>query len=153
MELHSHLEQLIPAAANWILKQENHILKCGIDLSIDQAIDAHLIGVKDPSRIRLMEFEEMPKPEDTELHKAAEFLGLISDSTRGTSFRYGIAVRKGWLASRTLLVHEMTHTTQYEKLGGIENFLKQYILECSTVGYLLSPMEEEARKMERKICG
>ena len=43
------------------------------------------------------------------------------------------------------MAHELVHTTQYERLGGIEAFLRPYLLEClSAPGYPHGPMEQEA---------
>jgi hypothetical protein len=36
------------------------------------------------------------------------------------------------------------HTAQYERLGGIEPFLRQYLRECLTIGYPEAPLEQEA---------
>ncbi len=148
-----NFKNLIPSASKWILEQEHYILENGQALSEDQKIDGHLVGVTDPSKLRVMEFVNMPYPEELELQWAAEAIGLVTSQSRGTSYRYGIAVRRGWVDSRSLLIHEMTHTAQYERLGGIENFLSRYIHECDTVGYLNSPLEKEARRMEKKLCG
>jgi hypothetical protein len=50
-----------------------------------------------------------------------------------------------------LVVHELAHTAQYERLGGFHPFLSAYLGECLTVGYPNGPLEQEAKEWERKI--
>ena len=46
-----------------------------------------------------------------------------------------------------MIAHELVHVAQYERLGGIEPFLRQYLRECLTVGYDESALENEARSI------
>ena len=41
-----------------------------------------------------------------------------------------------------MVVHELGHTAQYERLGGFEPFLRQYLSQCLTIGYPEAPMEQ-----------
>ena len=50
-------------------------------------------------------------------------------------------------------MHELVHTSQYERLGGFEAFLKQYLYECITIGYPAAPLEQEAILMAEELCG
>jgi len=43
-------------------------------------------------------------------------------------------------------------TAQYERLGGIEGFLRRYLHECLTVGYNAAPMKREADEVSRRVC-
>ena len=52
-----------------------------------------------------------------------------------------------------LVVHELAHTAQYERLGGFKPFLKAYLEEWLTVGYPNGPLEQEAKQWETKILG
>ncbi|HEX4665027.1 MAG TPA: hypothetical protein VH207_00400 [Chthoniobacterales bacterium] len=52
---------------------------------------------------------------------------------------------------RALVAHELAHTAQYERLGGIAPFLKQYLFECLTIGYPAAPMEQEAIAEARRL--
>jgi hypothetical protein len=45
----------------------------------------------------------------------------------------------------------LVHTAQYERLGGIEPFLRRYLYECATVGYTNSTMESEAAATAARI--
>lgn len=97
--------------------------------------------------------EEIPLPRHPELRMAAEMTGLISPMTIGLTLRYGIFIRADCWGERRLVVHELVHTLQYERLGGFMPFLQQYLHECITIGYPAAPMEEEAKRVEREMCG
>jgi hypothetical protein len=51
-----------------------------------------------------------------------------------------------------LIAHELVHAAQYERLGGILPFLRQYLVECLTIGYANAPMELEAAEMAARVC-
>ena len=45
------------------------------------------------------------------------------------------------------------HTSQYERLGGFEGFLRPYLLECIIPpGYPYGSMEQEAVATATKVC-
>ena len=69
------------------------------------------------------------------LRQAAEATQLISPLTGGLTLRYGIFIRADCRGHRALVVHELGHTLQYERLGGFDAFLRQYLSECITIGY------------------
>ncbi len=77
---------------------------------------------------------------------------LISPCTIGLTLRYSIFIRDDHWGQRRLVVHELAHTMQYERLGSIEAFLKQYLHECITIGYPAAPMVQEAKRIEREMC-
>lgn len=153
MKLLNQLGILLPQACKYVSKHESIILESGHPLSPDQMIDAHTIGIKNIEAIRVMKVGRIPLPFDSMLQTAAKFTNLISPGTIGIAFRYGIYIQENYWNNRRLTVHELTHTLQYERLGGIRPFLKQYLDECLTVGYHSSPLELEAREMERVVCG
>jgi hypothetical protein len=65
------------------------------------------------------------------------------------SLRYGIFIRSDCWGDRQLVIHELAHTAQYERLGGIWPFLKLYLSECLvTPGYPFGPLEQEAKRAE-----
>lgn len=82
------------------------------------------------------------------LRRAAERFGLVSPHTSGMTLGYGIYLRADCLNDRRLLIHELTHTAQYERLGGIERFLRVYLRECIMPGYPHGALEREAQAME-----
>lgn len=153
MNLLSQFDQLFPLVCEWVADQEVIILEKGTALSPDQKIDAHQIGIKEIDRVRLMKIDQIPSPNDPILKAAVEYTGLLSPHTVGITFQYGIYIRSDLWNDRRLVVHELTHTLQYERMGGIPPFLDQYLKECLTVGYPNSPLELEAIGMEKEICG
>jgi len=144
---------LPPLACIWVEQQERLILTMGVSLSPEQLVDAKHIGVLHPEQVRLRKVQEKPIPEQPALKEAAEATSLISQLTVGLTLRYGIFIRADHWGVRRLVVHELVHTAQYELLGGFEPFLRQYLLECINIGYPAAPLEQEAKRIEREMCG
>lgn len=144
--------QLLPLAVTWAEQQENYIIKNGVQLMLSQITDARLVSVVDPEKIRLLKVHQIPLPSDPLLKNAAQMIGLITRNTIGLTLRYGIFIREDFWNDRKIVVHELVHVTQYEKLGGIGQFLQKYLQECITIGYLQAPMEQEARILSNKIA-
>ncbi|MEM7372152.1 MAG: hypothetical protein AAF587_26275 [Bacteroidota bacterium] len=148
----SQFDILLPMVTHWVEEQERMIEQEGVPLSMDQQLDAYEIGIKQIDRVRLMKVERIPLPTHPVLKAGLKLTNLISPHTVGISFRYGIYIRSDCWNQRRLVVHEMTHTMQYERFGGIEEFLRAYLHECLTTGYPYGPLEQEAVAMEQKIC-
>ena len=144
---------LLPLACAWAEEQESVILREGVPLTIGQLADARRIGIAHADRVRLHVVEEIPVPMHPELRMAAEMTGLISPMTIGLTLRYGIFIRSDCWGEHRLVVHELVHTLQYERLGGFLPFLQQYLHECITIGYPAAPLEQEAKGIEREMCG
>jgi hypothetical protein len=134
-------------ACAWAEGQEQLILEQGVALTKAQMADARRIGVAAPERIRLMQVDEIPLPEDPGLHAAAKATGLLSPDSAGLTLRYGILIRSPFWGARDLVVHELVHVWQYEQFGGFSPFLRQYLWECVTLGYTKAPMEQEAQSV------
>jgi hypothetical protein len=146
------LKLLVPLASRWAERQEGVILQKGVPLTTDQIADALQIGILQPERVRLLAVEAMPWPLHPLLREAARRTGLLSDDTIGLTVRYGIFIRSDWWGNRRLIVHELAHTAQYERLKGVRDFLQQYLRECLEVGYPDGDLEQEARAIERRLC-
>ena len=146
-------EALLPLALAWAQDQECKILADGVPLSPLQIADAKAIRVLHPEQVRLKNVKDIPIPQHPALRQAAAATGLISPLTAGLTLRYGIFIRVDHWGVRRLVVHELVHTAQYERLGGFEPFLRQYLLECITSGYPAAPLEQEAKRIECEICG
>lgn len=144
-------EHLFPLACHWVAEQERLILAKGVPLTTDQKIDAYLIGIEQIEKIRLLKVDTIPIPNNQELLTAMKAGGFLSAKTIGTAFRYGIYIQTDYWDNRRLLIHELTHTMQYERFKGIEPFLYQYLLECLTIGYPNGPLEQEAIRFEQEI--
>lgn len=147
------LEQLLPLACEWAEAQEELILRDGVPLTPPRIEDARRIGVSHPGSVRLLEVSRVPVPEKPALLAAVRATQLISADTLGLTLRYGIYIRSDGWGGRSLVVHELVHTLQYERLGGFRNFLARYLRECVTVGYPEAPLEQEAIRMAGEICG
>ena len=146
-------EILLPLACEWAAEQERAIIQSGVALSESQVADARRVGVTQPDRVRLLRVPKIPSPAHPGLAAAAAATGLISPFTGGMALRYGIFVRADYWGQRSIVVHELVHTRQHERLGGFEGFLRPYLLECLTPpGYPHGPMEQEAVTMAAKLC-
>jgi hypothetical protein len=148
-----HLELLLPLACDWAAEREQHILGEGEALSAAQLNDARRVGIAHSERVRLLYVPEILPPTHPMLRKAAESTNLISPFTGGLTLRYGIFIRSDCRGNRPLVVHELCHTLQYERMGGFEPFLRQYLSECLTIGYPEAPMEQEVIDRAARICG
>lgn len=126
---------LIPKAVMWVQQQEQEIIKTGIPLSDSQLRDVNLVPVKQPEKVRLLRVPQIPLPDDAELSFAAQAINLITPTTLGLSLRYGILIRTDHWNNRELVVHELVHTSQYERLGGHQQFLTQYLIKCLQYQY------------------
>ncbi len=142
---------LLPLACAWAEEQEGVILRDGSPLSPSQIADATTIGIKSPERVRLLSVAQIPIPAHPALRSAAEVTQLISPRTIGLTLRYGIFIRVDCWGDRRLIIHELVHTFQYERLGGFLPFLRQYLHECITIGYPAAPMEQEAVDTTRRL--
>ena len=140
----AHFERLLPLAAKWAAAVEQRILREGVPLSEQEMADAKAIGVREPERVRLLALARVPAPRNLTLKTAAAAIQFLTPATRGLALRYGIFVRTDCWGERALVAHELAHTAQYERLGGIRPFLRKYLRECLTIGYPGGPMEQEA---------
>lgn len=143
---------ILPSAARWVTRHEQRILASGIRLTASQIEDARAVGVKEPERVRLLSTARVPVPLAGLARFARPLVGTSFEQTSGLTARFGIYLRAQVAGDRHLVAHELTHSAQYERLGGIRPFLRQYLRECLTVGYLAAPLEEEARRTADALC-
>ncbi|HJX97826.1 MAG TPA: hypothetical protein VJ281_03045 [Chthoniobacterales bacterium] len=146
------LEHLLPLAAEWAADQERRVLCEGVPLSAIEMADAKAIGVRNPERVRLLRVESVPVPAHPMLRAAAASMNFLTSAPRGLALNYGIFLRADHWRDRALIAHELAHTAQYQRLGGILPFLQTYIYQCATVGYRNSPLEMEASAIAARIC-
>jgi len=144
-------EALLPLAAEWAAEQEQRILHEGTPLSEREIADAKAVGVRDPERIRLLQVDAIPAPAHPMLKAAYNAINFLPVKPRGLTLRYGIFVRADCRQDRHLLLHELVHTAQYERMGGIVAFLRKYLFECATAGYGGAPLEEEAIAVAERV--
>ncbi len=139
-------------AAEWAQKQEELILRNGAPLSPAQAEDAREAGVREPERVRVLLVDEIPAPPDSLRRFASDEMVFFPQAPSGLTLNYGVFIRRDCWDDRHLLAHELAHTSQYERLGGIVPFLRDYLSECATYGYHNAPLEQEAEEIATQIC-
>jgi hypothetical protein len=148
----AQFDALLPLAAAWATEQEQEILRDGVSLSLEEIGDARAVGVKEPDRVRLLSVEIISRPTQPQLRTACDAIDFLTPATRGLTLGHGIFIRSDCWRDRSLIVHELVHVAQYEKLGGILPFLRSYLYECLTVGYSASPLEQEAITLAARLC-
>jgi hypothetical protein len=144
-------EQLLPLAVAWTTEQESMVLKSGEPLNQAEMDYAQRIGVRHPEKVRLLKVPAMPQPTHPVLCQVADSTGLLGPSIAGLTLRYAIFVRNDHWRQIQLVVHELVHTHQYERFGGFEPFLRQYLIECFTVAYPNGALEQEALRVARSF--
>jgi hypothetical protein len=142
---------LLPLAASWVQRQERRMLRIGVPLSDQEMADARAIGVAQPDRVRLLQLDRVPFPKDPMLKAAASAIQFLTPTTCGLALHYGIFIRSDCWRDRALIAHELVHVMQYERLGGILPFLRDYLFQCMTVGYANAPLEQEAVEIAGRV--
>lgn len=143
---------VLPLACAWARTQERRALRKGVALTALQLRDAGKVGVSSPERVRLLRVHEIRVSVNPVRHALASALGLTFPHIAGLTVRYGILIREDCWGDRRLVVHELAHVAQYERLGGFHPFLTQYLWECLTVGYPAAPMEQEVIRLTAEVC-
>ena len=115
--------------------------------------DAQAIGIQGIDDVRILVLDRIPLPNDPELQQFAIRTGLITGETAGITFGHGILLKNDSY-DRRLIAHELGHVMQYERFGGIEAFLIQYVKEVAfPPGYPNGPLEREACRIFRQTSG
>ena len=136
---------IAPAKARWAADQERHILAEGQPLNHEALAFALELEITEPESIRVLEVKSVPLPAPRPLVKLATRWGIPVFEPAGMALGRGIYLLDG---HSRILRHELVHVAQYQRLGGIEPFMRQYLTECLVHGYLDSPLEVEAREKE-----
>jgi hypothetical protein len=129
----------LPIATAWARRQEKRILRAGVPLNEQQLADARLVGVAEPERVRLLVVDRVPPR-----------VPFVNRSTIGMALGHGIFLRRDFADRRSLLLHELVHTAQYERLG-FRAFLQRYLHECLTCGYPGGALEMEATRVADEL--
>lgn len=138
------VEQYFPKAVQWATEMEKAILESGQRLLPQNRKDAEAISIRRVGDVRIVVLDRIPLPNDPGLQQLALGTGLITDGTAGMTFGHGVVLKNGSY-DRRLIAHELGHVMQYERFGGIESFLKEYIKEVAfPPGYPNGPLEREA---------
>ena len=137
---------ILPFVHLWARRHERDILRHGSRLSMQQLEDAARVGVQEPERVRVLFVEKVPPHMPRFVRRIAAWLGLGPETTAGMALGHGIFVRADQSERRDLLVHELVHTAQYERLG-FRRFLREYLRECLADGYPSGKLEAEATRL------
>lgn len=146
-------EHLLPLAYEWTKKQEEFVLGHGNPLGPTHAWDAHLAGVQDCARVRVLVVDRILTPDDPKLAEAARRLRIITEDTRCMGFGHALIVRGDAWNDRELIVHNLVHIAQCERSGGLEQWVRLYLgdrIECPN--FTIGSLEEEARRIAHEIC-
>jgi hypothetical protein len=146
------LDQLLPLAVRWAGEEERRVLCEGVPLSKQELVDAVAIGVRNPERVRLLRVDDIPVPVHPMLKAAAASFNFLTAAPRGLALAHGIFIRTDHWRDRQLIAHELVHTAQYQRLGGLFPFLHTYVVQCATAGYENAPLELEAIATAARIC-
>jgi len=140
------VKTLLPFGSWWVRKQESTVLREGRPLSKWETNWAIEVGVEKPEDVRVLPVSPIPTPGSRLLRFLSSFTRFMVESPTGMAVNYGILIDASHATNPSLLVHELAHVAQFEKLGGIEGFLEEYLRQCVTDGYWDSMMEQEARE-------
>ncbi len=135
----------IPPGVWWIRRHEAVILREGRVLSEEEFGWARQVGVDEPETVRVLPVPRVPTPGAPILKLMAGLSRVPVDSPTGMAVNRGIFLEASHATNPSLLVHELVHVAQFEKMGGIAAFLREYLTQCLRDGYWDSAMEEEAR--------
>jgi len=136
------LKLVVPLGTRWAEKQEAAILRDGRPLSEWETMWATDVGVKKPEAVRILPVPRVPTPGSW----LTSLLRIFTEGPTGMAVNHGIYLEASQATNPSLLVHELTHVAQFERLGGVEAFLREYILQCVRDGYWESELEREARE-------
>ena len=148
----SQFEMLLPLAAAWATEQEKKIQRDGITLSEHEFPDACSVGVREPQRIRLLRVQTIPRPSQPQLRAACDAIDFLTPATRGLTLGYGIFIRSDCWGDRLLIVHELVHVAQYERLGEILPFFDEILRPAVLIQPPTAPLEQEACAVTARVC-
>jgi hypothetical protein len=135
------VKSAVPYGTRWATRQEATILRDGRPLSEWETMWAMDVGVKKPESVRILPVPRIPTPGSW----VTRAFRIFSEGPTGMAVNYGIYLEASQATNPSLLVHELTHVAQFERLGGIEAFLREYLTQCVRDGYWEADLEQEAR--------
>lgn len=142
------LAPLVWCAVSWVRQRRAVILRSGTVLAPDAIAFARGLDIASAESVRVMTAAEVPLPLPRIARKLGLRAGWIAPHIAGMTLGYGIVLREDCSGDGCLLAHELMHVRQYERLGGIHGFLRQYLRECVWPGYPRGALEVEARAVE-----
>jgi hypothetical protein len=144
------LPTIAPGMTAWAEGMERQAMENGVALDSAQWRNALRVGVQRPEKVRIMYVDELPRP-NTELTLLAREIGILTNKTEGMTFGYGIYMKNDLPDSKRRLIHQLVHCGQYERLGDMRMFIREYVQCCLDFGYAQSPYEMEAEARTQEI--
>lgn len=142
------VDQLQPGVADYIREAERSGAAQGRALDAQQLALARSVGVAEPERVRLVVTQRFPVASDARLAAQLETrFGISAAANGGLTMGHTIFIAEKYAGARWLLAHELTHVTQFERLG-VERFAHDYLTQMLVVGYARAPLEREAAANE-----
>ncbi len=139
-----------PAMTAWAETMERAAIENGAALDTLQWRDALRVGVKRPEKVRIIYVDALPHP-NAELTLLAKEIGVLTDKTDGITFGYGIFIKNNLPDIKRRVIHQLAHVCQYERLGEIRIFVREYVQCCLDFGYAHSPFELEAEARTQEV--
>ncbi len=143
VELIEYVDGILPAAEQFVYRNEQTALENGVELNEKQMDIARKVGLKNPERVRLYYVLKLPFPEDPELANLAREYGYSSPFMAAYTYGYGIWIKRVESTNQVLLAHELIHVRQAEQMG-LKEQTRQYLMQLFIYGYERAPMELEA---------
>ncbi len=121
----------------WMVSSNPYILGNGLPLNDFGIRIAQEVGVKYPEKVRVLVTERIS----------------ADKNIAGMTFGYAIQIKEEYKNELEVYIHELIHVRQYEQMGGIYNFTKEYAAELDKYGYEKAPIEVEAYTISRQLVG
>ncbi|MGB1799611.1 MAG: hypothetical protein ACPHLK_02140 [Gammaproteobacteria bacterium] len=147
MDLLYQLQNLLPLAIKWAEDHSEKIQSEGIALTPEQIEIAKQVGVKQAEKVKILEVDKIPFPENEQLSQAATQIGFLDEAMKGLTLGHSIYICSEHYTTQSLS-HELRHVYQYEAFGSIPGFLVEYLKQIVLVGYENSLLVQDARKHE-----
>ncbi len=80
MDLLYQLQMLLPLAIKWAAEHSEKIQNEGISLTPEQIEIAKQVGVTSPEKVKIVEVDKIPFPENKKLSEAATQIGFLKRS-------------------------------------------------------------------------
>lgn len=141
----------LPFAWWWLRHNEKIALRLGRELNEEELGWAEQLEILHPEKIRVLNVTRIPSPVPEWLERFMQRRGFPVGNAAGMCMRYGIYVVEKYSHSKSLLAHEMVHTHQFERLGGVWKFLREYLYQTLLLGYINAPLENEANTKAEEV--
>ena len=161
-------QQLLPATLALLQSVELTTLARGRVLTTDEKQIARRLGVMHPERVRVLVTLALPSWMAPDAMANGTIAPQVADHAMrpdadqappehhygiaGLTAGHGILIGIRHANNPRVLVHELAHVAQYERLG-MRAFALRYLSELLSVGYFRAPLELEADAAMRRVLG